>query len=150
MTIRISAILALIYGLLIVVSVFVPLFYGLPLNFGIHVGDIIPAVTCISLLAGGFLALFRYRSSILIAAWAWSLALQTSGLVHLLIHPSDFSAAIAKAGNAAQQASMRQILEQAARMDLHIQLAYCVAALVGLLLVLLGNAEGRLQEPDED
>ena len=137
------------YGLLIVVSVLIPLFYGLPLNFGIHVGDIIPAVTCISLLAGGFLALFRYRSSVLIAAWAWSLALQASGLVDLRIHPSDFSAAIAKAGNVAQQASMRQIFEQGARMDLHIQLAYCVAALVGLVLVLLGHAEGRFaQRPD--
>jgi hypothetical protein len=141
MAMRISALLGLMYALLILISVFVPLLYGQPLDFGFRVDDIIPAISFISLLAGALLALFRHSSSVLVAAWSWSFALQASHLVRLMAHPSDFSAAIAKAGNAAEQASMRQLFERAALTDMHIQLAYCTVALIGLILVLIGSAE---------
>jgi hypothetical protein len=139
MAMRISAALALLYGLLIVVVLSIPLYYGQPLDFGTHVGDIVPAISCTSLLAGSFLALFRHRSPVLVAAWSWSLALQTSYLTRLLTHVSDFRAALAIAGDAGGHASMRQVLEQAAQASLLTQLAFCAVPLVGLALVLLGN-----------
>ena len=139
MAMRISAVLALLYGLLIVIVLSIPLYYGQPLDFGTHVGDIVPAISCTSLLAGSFLALFRHRSPVLVAAWSWSLALQTSYLTRLLTHVSDFRAALAIAGDAGGHASMRQVLEQAAQASLLTQLAFCAVPLVGLALVLLGN-----------
>jgi hypothetical protein len=143
MAMRISAVLALLYGLLIVIVLSIPLYYGQPLDFGTHVGDIVPAISCTSLFAGSFLALFRHRSSVLVAAWSWSLALQTSYLSRLVTHLSDFRAAIAIAGDASGHARMRQMLEQAAQASLLFQLAYCAVPLVGLVLVLLGNGRKR-------
>jgi hypothetical protein len=130
------------FALLIAISEFTPLYYGLPLDLGI--GDIVPAIAGILLLLGGFLALFRRYSSILIAGWSWSLAVRVSGVVFSLAHPRDFSAALAKVVNPENRAGMRQLMERGDQVSLDMQLAFVAVALVGLILALLGTAEGRV------
>ncbi|HEY2035048.1 MAG TPA: hypothetical protein VGH02_15310 [Rhizomicrobium sp.] len=141
--IRISAVIAALYALLNITAFFIPLFYNLPLRFHFEAGDVISAITNISLLVGAFFAIRYADTSALIAAWSWSLALLASALVHEITDPHNFTLAILQSKDAETQANMRKLFEQAHQAELHILMAHLAVPLVALVLVLMGPQSAR-------
>jgi hypothetical protein len=137
--IRISAAVAVLYALFGIVAFFIPLFYNAPFQFSVD--DVVPAITDVLLLAGAFVAILYAHSSVLAAAWAWTLALQASAFVHAITHPHDFTLAILRFGNAQTRENARQLFEQAHEVDLHIRMVHLVVPLIALILVMVGQLQ---------
>jgi len=143
LSVRISAVLAVLAALGCIVAFFIPAFYLLPLEFHIGIGTLIPAITELALWIGVFFAILRSNASFLIAAWSWSLALQVCQLVQMIARPIDLSATIAKMDSPEEQAVVRQMLQQAHKFDVQIHLSYCFITLIALVLVLWGDLNMR-------
>jgi len=143
LAIRISAGVALLFALLGVVIDLYPVWHGQPLHVHLDLSDIFPVVTVGSLFFGGLLAVLRNYSSLLIAAWSWSLAVQTSGLYQSIVHPHDYSAVIARFGDHQKQAAMRELFERADQFHVRLELFYLTITTIALMLVMIGDLRLR-------
>lgn len=115
-----SAVMAVLLILLNAAALFYPLLYSMPLHFAL--GDGVNLVTIAALVVGAIFAVRQTKLSVLLAAWSWSLALQSSALVRVIENTSDFTSNV-----------------QAHQFDVQLAFLYFIIPMIGLALLVIGQ-----------
>lgn len=134
---RISAVLAIVVGIVLLASLVGSMIYGT----GFELGDLVTVASILVLLLGAALAFWRKTITYLIMAWAWMAGVHVPRLLRATPPPPAYLNQ--HANNPQVEAMLRRGWEFSLHWNEYVALAFSVVAIAGLCLGLFGEKLGR-------